>query len=113
MSTCIDNPRLGRIGCGATYSGELQHAVAAVPWSRHPDGRAHVTASLSVIEKCWAKGGGQMADPATLGYEQDGTGRWRQPMTDEQRTHLAEIRQERVLAVDLSDAEAEVATVTP
>ena len=30
MSTCIDNPNLGRIGCGATYSGELQHAVAVV-----------------------------------------------------------------------------------
>lgn len=105
VSTCTDNTRLGRIGCGATYGGELQHSVAAVPWSAHLDGFAHVTASLSVIDHCWNKGKGQMADPATLGLEQDDGGRWRRPMTDEQRSRLAQIRQERLTAVDFSLAD--------
>ena len=102
MATCTDNARLGRTGCGATYSGELQHSVARVPWSRHPDGLAHITASLSVIDKCWAKGGREMADPAALGFEQDASGRWRKPMTEEEQRRLAQIRQDSVTAVDLS-----------
>lgn len=104
MSACTDNTRLGRIGCGATFSGALQHCVARVPWSRFPDGLAHVTASLSVIDQCWRKGA-QMADPATLGFEQDQSGRWRRPMSETQRAHLAQIRQEKFPAVRESASE--------
>ena len=105
MSTCTDSPATGRQGCGATFSGELQHCVARVPWSRHPDGLAHVTASLSVIDKCWTKGKGQMADPAALGFEQDNNGRWRQPLTESQRVRLAQIVHDRLRAVDLSNSD--------
>ena len=77
--TCSDNHRLGRIGCGQTYGGEMQHSVAKVSWSQHPDGMAHITARLSTIEKCWAKGDGEMANPADLGFHQDARGVWRQP----------------------------------
>lgn len=103
MSVCVDNARLGRAGCGATYGGELQHSVARVPWSRHLDGLSHVTASVSVIDKCWDKGrNGIMADPASLGFEQDGNGRWRRPLTESQAARLAQISAERLRAVDLS-----------
>lgn len=105
MATCSDNARLGRTGCGASYSGALQHSVARVPWSRHPDGLSHVTASLSVIDQCWEKGRGVMADPVTLGFEQDSGGRWRRPLTESQRARLALILQERLRAVDLSASE--------
>lgn len=88
MSACTDSPRCGRIGCGGTYGGELQHCVARVSWSQFPDGLAHVTASLSVIERLWSigfgpKGSGELANPAEHGYEQDERGRWRQPMADD------------------------------
>lgn len=81
MSTCSDNHRLGRIGCGQTFGGEMQHCVAKVSWSQHPDGMAHITAKLSTIEKCWAKGKGtgEMANPADIGLHQDARGVWRQP----------------------------------
>lgn len=93
MATCTNNDRLGRIGCGQTFSGEMQHCVASVPWSEWPDGLAHVTARLSVIDKCWSKGkGGVMANPADLGFVQDDRGVWRHPMTDEARARLAEVR---------------------
>lgn len=81
MARCSDNPVLGRIGCGQTFGRETQHSVARVSWSRFPDGISHVTASLSVIDECWAKGKGEMADPATLGFVQDERGRWRRPLT--------------------------------
>lgn len=84
MATCVDNPRLGRIGCGQTFSGEMQHSVAKVTWSEHADGMAHITARLGTIEACWARGlgkngKGEMAHPATLGFHQDDRGVWRQP----------------------------------
>lgn len=89
MSTCGDNPRIGRIGCGASFSGELQHSVAKVPWSTHPDGLAHITGRLSTIDLCWRKGDGQtMANPADLGLEQDTRGIWRQPISDADRARL-------------------------
>ena len=94
MASCVDNDRLNSQGCGATFSGELQHSTAKVDWSEWEDGRAHITASLSVIDKCWAKGtDGHMADPATLGFEEDSTGRWRMPMSDEDRERLAALRE--------------------
>lgn len=78
MSKCVDNSRLGRIGCGQEYSGELQHAVAKVPWSQYPDGMAHITAFLSTIDKCWRKGeNGVMANPKDLGFIQNDKGVWR------------------------------------
>lgn len=102
MTTCVDNPALGLIGCGQSYGGELQHSVARVPWSAHPDGRAHVTASLSVIDRCWEKGRGQMADPVQLGYEQDSRGLWRRPLSDEDRLRLAQIRSDPRPGISLS-----------
>ena len=81
--TCVDNPRLGRSGCGATYSGRVQHSVARVPWSTHPDGLAHVTfTGEDASDLCWR--GGTMRDPATVRHpktgelllEQDERGRW-------------------------------------
>jgi hypothetical protein len=91
MSHCTDNHRLGRIGCGASFSGELQHSVAKVPWSTHSDGMAHITGRLSTIDLCWRKGTGNvMANPADIGLEQDHRGVWRQPMTDAARARLAD-----------------------
>lgn len=80
---CVDNPRLGLIGCGATYGGETQHCVAPAPWSAHPDGRAHMTGRLSTIEKCWvapAKGARAiLVDPQTIeDLRLDDKGVWRQ-----------------------------------
>lgn len=97
MSECKDSPRVGRISCGGTYGGELQHCVARVSWSQFPDGLAHVTASLSVIERLWSigfgpKGSGEFANPADHGYEQDERGRWRMPMTDDERAQVATLR---------------------
>ena len=90
MARCSDNPRLGRIGCGQEFGGEMQHCVARVDWSEYPDGMAHMTARLSTIEKCWAKGvDGRMANPADLGIERNERGVWRTPMTDEARERLA------------------------
>ncbi len=91
MATCSDNPRLGRIGCGQTFGGEMQHSVARVSWSAHPDGMAHVTGRLSTIDKCWAKGkGGEMANPADLGFHQDARGVWRQPGRDAELANFIE-----------------------
>lgn len=93
MATCGDNERLGVFACGDCYSGELQHSVARVSWSDWPDGRAHVTASLSVIDTCWRKGkNGEMANPADLGFVKDANGRWRQPMSEEDRERLRAAR---------------------
>jgi hypothetical protein len=92
VSTCTDNPRIGIIGCGQTYGGEMQHSVARVPWSTHPDGLAHITARLTNIELCWAKGDSAMADPATVGLEPNDRGVWRMPMSDEDRDRLADVR---------------------
>ncbi len=83
MSTCTDSPTAARIGCGQTYSGELQHCVARASWSTHPDGRAHITAARSTIDKLWAKGGSEPANPAELEFEQDDRGRWRAPGADD------------------------------
>lgn len=104
MSICVDNPALGLIGCAQSYGGELQHSVARVPWSEHPDSRAHVTASVSVIDRCWSKGRGQMAEPSTIGLTQrDGQGQWRVPLRPERVAALAEIAQERLRAVRMAD----------
>jgi hypothetical protein len=63
--SCVDNPRLNLIGCGATYGGERQHSVARVSWSRHPDGRAHETFSTAnLCDVCWQ--GSTMHDPRTV-----------------------------------------------
>lgn len=56
MAECGDNPRLGIVGCGATYTGERQHSVALADWSDQPDGRAHVTGSVNQIDSLWAHG---------------------------------------------------------
>lgn len=93
MATCVDNPATGRTGCGASFSGQLQHSVAKVPWSTHPDGLAHITGRLSTIDMCWSKGDGTtMANPADIGLEQDSRGIWRQPMTPADRARLAAMR---------------------
>ncbi len=78
-ATCSDNHRLGRIGCGATFGGEMQHSVAKVSWSTHPDGMAHITAKDSTIRHLWAKGKDEMANPADVGLHQDARGVWRRP----------------------------------
>ena len=65
MASCVDNERLGRIGCGTKFSGNQQHSVAKVEWSEHPDGMAHVTfASIEAPEMCWK--GDAMRHPASL-----------------------------------------------
>lgn len=87
MSQCTDSPTAARTGCGSTYSGELQHCVARASWSSHPDGRAHVTASRSLIDAMWAKGGAEPAEPSSLGFRQDERGRWRQPGEEETLEH--------------------------
>lgn len=92
MSICTDSPRSGRIGCGATYTGELAHCVATAPWSTHPDGLAHITATDGVIARLWQLGRTHPANPAEHGYTQDGRGRWRKPLTDDQRAALAALR---------------------
>ena len=89
MATCSNNPRLGRVGCGQTFGGEMQHSVARVSWSTHPDGMAHITGRLSTIEACWSQGlgkngNGEMANPVDLGFHQDARGVWRQPGRDEE-----------------------------
>lgn len=90
--TCTDNPRLGRVGCGATFGGEMQHCIAKAPWSTHADGMVHITAKLSTIELLWAKGGSHPANPVDLGMTQDDRGVWRRPMSDEARERLASVR---------------------
>lgn len=65
MSACGNNDRTGRIGCGATFRGRQQHAVARVPWSQHPDGRAHITFSNEGnADLCWK--GEEFQDPETV-----------------------------------------------
>jgi len=93
MSACTDSTTNHRKNCGQQFGGELQHCVARVSWSEFPDGLAHVTASLSVIERLWSlgfgpNGSGELANPAIYGYEQDERGRWRMPMTDDERDAL-------------------------
>jgi hypothetical protein len=56
MASCVDNPRCGIIGCGATYTGERQHSVARVAWSDSPDGRAHVSGTVAQIDSLWRDG---------------------------------------------------------
>jgi hypothetical protein len=56
MATCMDNPELRRLGCGATYGGESQHCVARAEWSDQPDGMVHLTGPLSIIESLWTLG---------------------------------------------------------
>lgn len=86
MAVCRSNPRLGRIGCGAEYNGELQHSVAKVKWSEHPDGIAHITARASTIEILWNRGGEEMANPADQeDMELNGDGYWVRPMRPEAR----------------------------
>lgn len=45
MAICGDNPKLGLVGCGATYSGNQQHCVDRCAGTRHADGRCHETFS--------------------------------------------------------------------
>ena len=89
-SKCVDNSRLGRIGCGQEYSGELQHSVAKVSWSEFPDGLAHVTAYLSTIDRCWSKGKGEMLNPKDLGFVQNDKGVWRSPNSGDHWTESKE-----------------------
>lgn len=96
---CVDNERTNRIGCGAAYSGKLQHCVAKVPWSNHPDGRAHITASLSTIDLMWEKGyhdpkgeNDWPAEPSSIGLVQDSFGRWIQPISDKDKERLIQLR---------------------
>lgn len=84
MSTtgkCVDNPALGIVGCGATYGGESQHCVASVPWSKLADGRAHVTGTLSTIDRLWGRGS-VLRNPSRLKEfwtdERGVTRRWRE-----------------------------------
>ena len=81
MTTCSDNHRLGRVSCGQTYGGEMQHCAARVSWSEHEDGYAHVTAELGTIELMWrkGKGTGEPAEPTSIGLHQDARGVWRRP----------------------------------
>lgn len=80
MARCTDNPATGRQACGAEFGGELQHCVAKVSWSTHPDGLAHITAVDSTIAKMWMKGkGGEPVHPAALGYVLTERGVWRMP----------------------------------
>jgi len=89
MARCVDNPRLGRIGCGQEYSGEIQHSTARVSWSTSPDGMAHITARLSTIDHLWSKGKGvEMANPADHGFTVNDRGTWRRPMDDATRARL-------------------------
>lgn len=83
MSACTDSHATKRQSCGQTFGGELQHCVARVPWSQYPDGRAHLTASLSAIDYLWRKGGDTLANPAEHGFTQDERGRWRSPADPE------------------------------
>ena len=85
-TTCGDNPKLGIIGCGARYSGELQHSVARVPWSIQPDGRAHITLSPNTAKKWDGRG---MPEPSSMGLVETAPGRWGFPMSDEARETLA------------------------
>jgi hypothetical protein len=80
VSTCKSNTRTGRIGCGATYSGEMQHMVERVSWSEHPDGRAHITGRLSTIERL--RSGKTKREPSNPADDEklyrDERGVWRQ-----------------------------------
>lgn len=87
MAKCTDNTRLHRTGCGAEFNGELQHCVAEVPWSIHPDGRAHITGRSTTIDVMWDKGPGTYpADPTTVpGLELNEWGYWVRPMRESAR----------------------------
>lgn len=79
MSTCTDNHRLGRQSCGATFSGETQHCVAKVSWSKHPDGMAHISACDSLIRQLWRLGDQvEPIDPSTRPdlFKLNDQGRW-------------------------------------
>ena len=92
MTKCTNNTRLNRIGCGQEFSGELQHSVVKVSWSQYEDGRAHITASSSTINKCWSLNKeGKMSNPADLGFTQDERGIWRQPQSKNMLKWLKEI----------------------
>jgi hypothetical protein len=75
-SWCTSNPHLGIVGCGQSYAGELQHCVASVSWSEHPDGLAHVTAKLGNLDAMWRHGHGEYAHPASLGLVRNQRGVW-------------------------------------
>jgi hypothetical protein len=91
MSRCTDNPRAGRTGCGATYTGGMAHSVARVPWSTHPDGRAHITFGTDKASLvCWR--GDTMRDPSTITtkdgrnvFAQDERSVWRYAPPDQPR----------------------------
>lgn len=86
MAKCTDNERLGRIGCGQTYYGEMQHSVAKVPWSEFPDGMAHMTARAGLIDMLWQ--GNVLRDPKDFGLVKDDRGVWHKPMSESERTRL-------------------------
>jgi hypothetical protein len=95
---CVDNPRNGIIGCGATYGGERQHSVARVSWSTRPDGRAHITASLGTIDSLWQTRKGEtaseMASPLSRGLTLGSDGVWRVPVPDADRSRLIALRRQ-------------------
>lgn len=86
MAKCVDNERIGRIGCGATYFGEMQHCIAKVPWSNHSDGMAHITAPAKVIDLLWF--GDSLRNPIEMNLEQDSRGVWRKPISESERKRL-------------------------
>lgn len=91
QSSCKDNTRLGRIGCGATYSGRVQHSVVKVPWSTYPDGMAHLTFTGDrASDVWWAEG---CPDPTTCDrLERDALGRWGVRLSDRDRERLTTSR---------------------
>jgi len=86
MTRCVDNTRLGRIGCGQTYFNEMQHCVAKVSWSEYPDGMAHITAPLKVIDLLWYDN--TLRNPIDLGLEQNERGVWRKPLSESEKNRL-------------------------
>jgi len=77
-TSCRNERNTGRVGCGATYSGNQGHCVDVAPWSDHPDGLCHNTfgsVTTSDAHYPW----GVHTDPRTLPdkIHQDDRGVWR------------------------------------
>ena len=82
-TSCKDNQRMNRQGCGATYSGNMVHCTAAAEWSTHPDGLCHETFSTySAMDRhLGVSRSGDLwhRDPRGVdGLHRDDRGAWRQ-----------------------------------
>lgn len=77
-TTCRDNRRLGRQGCGADYGGKQVHCTIPADWSTHPDGLCHETfAAYSTFDRHVRDDGANHQDPRTLDtLKQDDRGVW-------------------------------------